>query len=82
MKGRQSGMNFRTAHVNITNLDGKPMSDYEQEEYEKVMTVVRAALQNRGYGDKIEIKTSGHEPAASVSVKANVFEKFLKAPRS
>ncbi len=57
------------------------MSDYEQEEFEKVLTVVRAALQNNNSGDEIEICTKGHNPSARASVKAYVFQKFLKPPK-
>lgn len=55
---------------------------YEAEIFEKVMTVVRAALQNPHYAAEIELKTSGYKPSASVTVPAYVFEKFLKKPKA
>lgn len=55
------------------------MNDYTTKEFEKVMTVVEAALQNPGQGD-IEIRTRGFNPSASVTVKAYVLKKFLTKP--
>lgn len=58
------------------------MSEYEQKEFDKLMTVVRAALQNPCTGDEIEITTSGHSPHARVRIKAYVFEKFLRPTKA
>jgi hypothetical protein len=55
---------------------------YEQEEYEKLKTVVRAALQNPSSTQSIEIKARGYSPAASVTIEAYILEKFLTPPKS
>ena len=53
---------------------------YEQEEFEKVKLVVKAALKNKTVsgGSKITITSDGHNPKASVTVEAYVLEKMLK----
>jgi hypothetical protein len=57
------------------------IDDYELAEFEKVLTVVRAALQNPNHAADIELSTTGHQPSASVKVRAYVLEKFLRNPR-
>jgi len=57
------------------------MSNYEAEEYQKLKTVVDAALQNRGRGG-VQITTQGHDPSASVIIEGYVLEKFLTPPKS
>jgi hypothetical protein len=54
---------------------------YEQEEFEKVMTVLRAARQNSVCQGDITISTSGDSPSASVTIAGYVMEKFLKKPK-
>lgn len=57
------------------------MSDYEQEQFDKLMTVVRAAIQNNGSHDDVEISTCGHDPSASCRIPAYLLQKFLKPPK-
>jgi hypothetical protein len=58
------------------------MSDYEAEEFKKLQLVVQAALCHGCTDDTIEIKTRGFNPHASVTIKAYVLQKFLRAPES
>ena len=55
---------------------------YEQDEFNKLMTVVKAALQNPGHAQGVEIKTRGYDPSGSVEIEAYVLEKFLTPPKT
>jgi len=55
--------------------------DYEQEQLERVQTVVKAALLNPGVSRDIRITTCGNEPSASVVIPGYVFARMLKAPK-
>lgn len=54
---------------------------YERDEFDKLMTVVKAAKQNPGHRQGVEIKTQGYSPSGSVQIEAYVLEKFLVAPK-
>ena len=56
------------------------LESYEREQFEKLMTVIRAGMQNPTCKQVITISTDGYEPKASVSLAAHIIEKFLKAP--
>lgn len=53
------------------------LDDYERKELAKLRTVMKAAGEN-GANDSIVIETTGHDPHARVTIKAYVFEKFIK----
>ena len=53
---------------------------YERNEYEKLVTVIRAAGQNAS-DKELRITTSGHDPSVSIRIQAYVLEKFLKNPK-
>jgi len=55
---------------------------YEQDEYEKLLTVIRAARQNPVYKQDIRVEALGSSPGASVIIEAHVIEQFLQPPKS
>ncbi len=54
---------------------------YERDEFDKLMTVIKAAGQNPGHCQGVEIKTQGCNPSGSVKIEAYVLEKFLHAQK-
>lgn len=54
--------------------------DYEQEQLERVRTVIKAALLNPSYSRDIQIMACGREPHASVTVPSSVLVEMLKDP--
>ena len=49
-----------------------------RDDFERLMTVLQAALLNPPYGRDIEIKTRGYEPFASVTLQADQLAEFIK----
>lgn len=56
------------------------MDQYEREEYEKFMMVIKAALKNKAVtgGNKIRVATAGSSPSVSFTIEAYVLIKFMK----
>ena len=53
-------------------------NEYELQEFEKLRTVLRAAVQNGIFHKTVMIKTMGYQPSASISIGADLLAKWLK----
>lgn len=54
------------------------LTRYEQEQYDKLLLVVDAAKQNKGFYTDIRLQTSGSDPSASATISATILEKIIK----
>ncbi len=60
------------------SLENDARAEYEKQEFEKLRTVLRAALQNSALDSGIMIATLGFSPAAAIKVNARLMAKWLK----